>query len=215
MKDKEKQLELIINKLGDEMIAERRKIQIECENKAYSISRTLKIENETFKHKINDLNDKLSAESKVRIMLDDNLDLLSKKTVGFEKDHFYKDKKILELTTNMNELQAKFNSINVDYERKKNNVENDYQIKVERASNENKILNEKVESLKNYYEGKMVEIKNNFDYQINMIDTKVKKKLDSREEVILQLQDDLHLKEIAIQKYEELLAKQRKELLNG
>ena len=38
-KDKEKQLELIINKLGDETILERRKIQVECENKADNIKK--------------------------------------------------------------------------------------------------------------------------------------------------------------------------------
>ena len=107
-KDKEKQLELIINKLGDETIMERRKIQVECENKADSINRTLKIENEQIKQKINELNEKLSAESKVRLMLDDTLDELSKKVASFEKDNFYKDKKIMELTSTYNDLQLRF-----------------------------------------------------------------------------------------------------------
>ena len=215
-KDKEKQLELIINKLGDETIMERRKIQVECENKADSINRTLKIENEQIKQKINELNEKLSAESKVRLMLDDTLDELSKKVASFEKDNFYKDKKIMELTSTYNDLQLRFNSIHIDSEKKKNYIENEYQIKLEKSKQEIKLLNEKNEALKNYYEGKIIENKNNYDYQINIIDTKVKKKLDSREEIISQLQDDLHMKEVAIQKYEELLAKQRKELLmNG
>ena len=215
-KDKEKQLELIINKLGDETIMERRKIQVECENKADSINRTLKIENEQIKQKINELNEKLSAESKVRLMLDDTLDELSKKVASFEKDNFYKDKKIMELTSTYNDLQLRFNSIHIDSEKKKNYIENEYHIKLEKSKQEIKLLNEKNEALKNYYEGKIIENKNNYDYQINIIDTKVKKKLDSREEIISQLQDDLHMKEVAIQKYEELLAKQRKELLmNG
>ena len=186
------------------------------ENKADSINRTLKIENEQIKQKINELNEKLSAESKVRLMLDDTLDELSKKVASFEKDNFYKDKKIMELTSTYNDLQLRFNSIHIDSEKKKNYIENEYQIKLEKSKQEIKLLNEKNEALKNYYEGKIIENKNNYDYQINIIDTKVKKKLDSREEIISQLQDDLHMKEVAIQKYEELLAKQRKELLmNG
>jgi 5-azacytidine-induced protein 1 len=213
MKDKEKQLEMVIVKLGEETISERRKIQIECEQKADSINKTLKVENEQLKQKMNELTEKLSAESKVRIMLDDNLEILSKKIVDMEKDMFYKDKKIHELTSSMNDLQNKLNNVHIDHAKQKNSLENDLLMKLEKSNNEIRVLSEKSESLKNYYETKLSEQKNNYDYQISIIDTKIKKKLESREEIIAQLQDDLHLKEIAIQKYEELLAKQRKELL--
>ena len=45
------------------------------------------------------------------------------------------------------------------------------------------------------------------------LEEKVKKTLGRKDEMIKKLQEDSQMKDISIQKYEELLAKQRKELL--
>ena len=68
MKDKEKQIEIIIHKLGDETISERRKMQVECESKEEETNKQLKLENDQMRNKICELKDKLSGETKVRIM---------------------------------------------------------------------------------------------------------------------------------------------------
>jgi 5-azacytidine-induced protein 1 len=213
MKDKEKQIELIIQKLGDETISERRKIQLECETKAEERNRILKIENEQMRNKIVELNDKLSGETKVRIMLDENLNVLSKKLIDFEHENAKKDKKILELTSSLNDFKDKYSNLSKEFSKDKMGIETDYQIKIDKHISDQKIMTEKLESLKNYYENKIAEMKQFHESQINMLDSRVKKKLDSKEEVIKKLEEEVEYKKLTIQKYEEMISRQRKELL--
>ena len=205
MKDKEKQIEIIIHKLGDETISERRKMQVECESKAEETNKLLKFENDQMRNKI--------CETKVRIMLDENLNILSKRIIDFEHESAKKEKKILELTSNLNEYKNKYSNVAKDFTKEKINIETDSKIKIERHINDMKILSEKYDSLKNYYENKLNEMKQFHDSQINMLDNRVKKKIESKEEIIKKLHDDNECKNITIQKYEEMLSRQRKELL--
>ena len=213
MKDKEKQIEIIINKLGDETISERRKMQVECEIKAEERNKQLKQENEQMRNRICEITDKLSGESKVRIMLDENLNVLSKRIMDFELESAKKDKKILELSSYLNEYKDKYSNVAKDFTKEKISIETDYQIKIDKHINEMKIMTEKYESLRNYYESKINEMKQFHDSQINMLDTRVKKKLESKEDIIKKLQEDNEYKNLTIQKYEEMLSRQRKELL--
>lgn len=213
MKDKEKQIELIIQKLGDETISERRKIQLECESRADERNKVLKLENEQMRNKIVELNDKLSGETKVRIMLDENLNILSKKVIDYEHENAKKDKKILDLTSSLNDYKDKYSNLGKEYSKEKMGIETDYQIKIDRHISDMKIMTEKIESMKNYYENKINEMKHFHESQINMLDSRVKKKIDSKEEVIKKLEEDLQYKNLTIQKYEEMLSRQRKELL--
>ena len=213
MKDKEKQIEIIINKLGDETISERRKMQVECESKAEERNKQLKQENEQMRNRICEITDKLSGESKVRIMLDENLNVLSKRIMDFELESAKKDKKILELSSYLNEYKDKYSNVAKDFTKEKISIETDYQIKIDKHINEMKIMTEKYESLRNYYESKINEMKQFHDSQINMLDTRVKKKLESKEDIIKKLQEDNEYKNLTIQKYEEMLSRQRKELL--
>ena len=213
MKDKEKQIEIIINKLGDETISERRKMQVECESKAEERNKQLKQENEQMRNRICEITDKLSGESKVRIMLDENLNVLSKRIMDFELESAKKDKKILELSSYLNEYKDKYSNVAKDFTKEKISIETDYQINIDKHINEMKIMTEKYESLRNYYESKINEMKQFHDSQINMLDTRVKKKLESKEDIIKKLQEDNEYKNLTIQKYEEMLSRQRKELL--
>ena len=146
-------------------------------------------------------------------MLDENLNVLSKRIMDFELESAKKDKKILELSSYLNEYKDKYSNDAKDFTKEKISIETDYQIKIDKHINEMKIMTEKYESLRNYYESKINEMKQFHDSQINMLDTRVKKKLESKEDIIKKLQEDNEYKNLTIQKYEEMLSRQRKELL--
>ena len=133
--------------------------------------------------------------------------------MDFELESAKKDKKILELSSYLNEYKDKYSNVAKDFTKEKISIETDYQIKIDKHINEMKIMTEKYESLRNYYESKINEMKQFHDSQINMLDTRVKKKLESKEDIIKKLQEDNEYKNLTIQKYEEMLSRQRKELL--
>ena len=62
-------------------------------------------------------------------------------------------------------------------------------------------------------EAKINEVQILHKNEILDLEEKVKKTLGRKDEMIKKLQEDSQMKDISIQKYEELLAKQRKELL--
>lgn len=212
-KDRDKQIQIVIEKLGDETINERRKIQSECEHKADSMNKALRAENEQMKLKIQELSDKLAAESKVRIMLDENLDTLSRKLQDKERDNTKKEKQLNELNSNYNNINDKYSNIIKDFNREKLDIELEYKSKFARVENELRMLNDKNESLKAAYDNKINEIQSKHKEEIVEIEEKIKKTFSRKEDLIKKLNDELQMKDITIGKYEELLAKQRKELL--
>jgi hypothetical protein len=215
LKDRDKQIQIIIEKLGEETIAERKKIQVDCERKADEINKSLKIENESMKQKIQDLSDKLAAESKVRLMLDDNLDTLSRKLQDKEREICKKEKQLLELNASNNEINNKYSSIVKDFNSEKLDIELDYKAKLQKADSDYRLLSEKLDSLKGYYESKIADIQTQHKSEIMDIEEKILKSLNRKDDIIKKIQEESQYKDITIQKYEEMLAKQRKEFLIG
>ena len=79
LKDRDKQINIIIEKLGEESLNERKKNMLDIEKKANEKNLALIEENNNLKNKINDMTNKLQAESKNRINLEQNIEILTKK----------------------------------------------------------------------------------------------------------------------------------------
>jgi hypothetical protein len=213
LKDRDKQIQIILDKLGEETILERKKIQNECETKADSINKQLRQENEQMKHKIQELSDKVSAESKVRLMLDDGIEGLTRKLQEKERELAKKEKVNMELSNNLSDLNNRYSNITREFNKEKLEIESEYKLRSQKIEGDLKLVNEKLESTKSYYEGKVHELKGHHNNEILDIEDRIKKSLNRKEEMIKKLQEDIQLKDLTIQKYEDLLAKQRKELL--
>ena len=84
VKDRDKQINIVIEKLREETMLERKKNLSECEKKANEKNIYLINENADIKKKINDLTEKLQAETKNRINLESK-DLLTKKLNSKDK----------------------------------------------------------------------------------------------------------------------------------
>lgn len=215
LNDRDKQIQIIIEKLGEETVLERKKIQVDCERKADEINKSLKIENESMKQKLQDLSDKLAAESKVRIMLDDSLDTLSRKLQDKEREISKKEKQLLELNASNSEINNKYSSIVKDFNREKLDIELEYKAKLQKGESDYRLLSEKLDSLKGYYESKIADVQTQHKSEIIDIEEKILKSLNRKDEIIKKVQEESQYKDITIHKYEEMLAKQRKEFLIG
>ena len=167
------------------------------------------------KQKLQDLSDKLAAESKVRIMLDDSLDTLSRKLQDKEREISKKEKQLLELNASNSEINNKYSSIVKDFNREKLDIELEYKAKLQKGESDYRLLSEKLDSLKGYYESKIADVQTQHKSEIIDIEEKILKSLNRKDEIIKKVQEESQYKDITIQKYEEMLAKQRKEFLIG
>ena len=79
VKDRDKQINIVIEKLREEIMLERKKKFNWMWKKSKEKNIYLINENADIKKKINDLTEKLQAETKNRINLESNIDLLTKK----------------------------------------------------------------------------------------------------------------------------------------
>ena len=212
LKDRDKQINIIIEKLGEESLNERKKNIAEIEKKANEKNLSLIEENNGLKNKITDLTNKLQAESKNRINLEQNIEILTKKLKTKELNYDMQENTLKNLQQNYDDVVNKLSGLTRDFNLEKKNLENEVNDTLQQASNEVKMYQKKLEENKNLFEKEKTEIEERHKNEIESIEQKIKKSFMRKDEIIRKLQDDVEKKDLAIRKYEELLNQQRKEL---
>ena len=123
VKDRDKQINIVIEKLGEETMLERKKNLSECEKKANEKNIYLINENADIKKKINDLTEKLQAETKNRINLESNIDLLTKKLNAKDNEIDNKEKQYKELQEKYSNVTEKLSGLTRDFNKEKMELE--------------------------------------------------------------------------------------------
>ena len=212
LKDRDKQINIVIEKLGEETLQERKKNALEAEKKANEKNTHLIEENRSLTKKINDLTEKLQAETKNRINLEENIDILAKKLNNKEIELDKKEKRINEITIQYNEMTDKLSSLTRDFNKEKMNLEIEMKSHLQKGDAEIALLNNKLQTAHKLLDQQREDIESIHRKEIEEIEKKIKKSFKRKDEIIQKLQEDLELKEVTIQKYEEMLNQQRKEL---
>ena len=212
LKDRDKQINIIIEKLGEESLNERKKNIVEIEKKANEKNLALIEENNGLKNKINEITNKLQAESKNRINLEQNIEIMTKKLKTKELDYEMQENNFKNLQQNYNDAVSKLSGLTKEFNSEKKNLENEVKETLIQAENEVKNLQKKMEDNKSLYVKEKQEIEERHKQEIESLEQKIKKSFMRKDEIIRKLQDDVDKKELAIKKYEELLNQQRKEL---
>ena len=83
---------------------------------------------------------------------------------------------------------------------------------LEKGDAELKSLKNKLENAQKIFDDERKSIEDNHKREIENIEQKIKKSFMRKDEIIRKLQEDIERKNLTIQKYEELLNQQRKEL---
>lgn len=212
LKDRDKQINIVIEKLGEETLQERKKNALEAEKKANEKNTHLIEENRSLTKKINDLTEKLQAETKNRINLEENIDILAKKLNNKEIELDKKEKRLNEITVQYNEMTDKLSSLTRDFNKEKMNLEIEMKSHLQKGDAEIALLNNKLQTAHKLLDQQKEDIESIHRKEIEEIEKKIKKSFKRKDEIIQKLQEDLELKEVTIQKYEEMLNQQRKEL---
>ena len=212
LKDRDKQINIVIEKLGEESLNERKKTTAEIEKKANEKNISLIEENNNLKNKITEMTNKLQAETKNRINMEQNIDILNKKLKTKELNYEIQENKLKELQQNYDEVVKKLGGLTKEFNQEKINLELEMKNNLEKGDKELNLLREKLENAQKMFDKQKTDIEENHKKEIENIEQKIKKSFMRKDEIIRKLKEEIDIKDLTIQKYEELLNQQRKEL---
>ena len=210
--DRDKQLNIIIQKLSEESMAERKKNFKECEKKSNEKNILLIEENSDLKKKCLEMANKLEAETKNRINLEQNIELLNQKLKQKNFNFDLQEKKLFEIEKNYNEANDKLYGLTNDFRKEKNNLELEIKTALERGDAEIILLKNKLENERKAFEEEKKDIINMHKNEIENLEKKIKASFARKDEIILKLQQENQTKQVTIEKYEEMLNRKRKEI---
>ena len=210
--DRDKQLNIIIQKLSEESLNERKKNYKECEKKSNEKNILLIEENNDLKKKCMEMTNKLEAETKNRINLEQNIDILNKKLKEKNFNFDLQEKRLFEMEKNYNEVNDKLYGLSNDFKKEKTNLELEMKSALERGDAEIILLKNKLESERKSFQEEKKEIINMHKNEIENLEKKIKSSFTRKDEIIMKLQLENQTKQITIEKYEEMLNRKRKEI---
>ena len=212
MIDRDKQLNIIIQKLSEERMTERKKNYKECEKKSNEKNILLIEENSELKKKCMEMSNKLEAETKNRINLEQNIELLNKKLKEKNFNFDLQEKKLFEMEKNYNDVNDKLYGLSNEFKKEKTNLELEMKTALERGDAEIILLKNKLESERKAFQEEKKDIINMHKSEIENLEKKIKLSFAKKDEIIMKLQLDNQTKQITIEKYEEMLNRKRKEI---
>ena len=210
--DRDKQLNIVIQKLSEESLVERKKNYKECEKKSNEKNILLIEENSDLKKKCMEMTNKLEAETKNRINLEQNIDILNKKLKEKNFNFDLQEKKLFQMEQNYNEVNDKLYGLTNDFKKEKTNLELEMKSALERGDAEIILLKNKLESERKAFQEEKKEIINIHKNEIENLEKKIKSSFMRKDEIIMKLQLENQTKQVTIEKYEEMLNRKRKEM---
>ena len=158
------------------------------------------------------MTNKLEAETKNRINLEQNIEILNKKLKEKNFNFDLQEKKLYEMEKNYNEVNDKLFGLTNDFRKEKTNLELEMKTALEKGDAEIILLKNKLENERKAFQEEKKEIINIHKSEIENLEKKIKSSFARKDEIILRLQQDNRTKQVTIEKYEEMLNRKRKEI---
>ena len=215
IKDRDKQINIVIEKLGEEALQDRKKNLNEAQKKANEKNLVLIEENNIIKKQLNEITEKLNKEIKNRTFIEEQLDLTTKKLELKNNDYSTKEKQYSELQEMYKNLSDKLSNLTREFNKEKMNMEIEMKSNLQKGDAEVALLNNKLQTAQKIFEKQKDDIEKTHQNEILEIQDKIKKTLKIKEEIIQNLQNELEKEKITNKKYEELLNQQRKEFFGN
>ena len=213
VRERNREIEAIINKLGDETHDTQKQLLTQYERKVKDVESKWKADVEDYKVTIKQWKDKLVQEEQNRHMLDDNLRVLSRRINDLELDIQDKKQKILDLASEKQILESQLNSIQKNQDRLVQEVEEEFQDKLDQKLKDLRIIKEHQLEEQHAHELEVESLKAQNKADLEMIQEKVQIAMQKKKEIIDALHDEVKIKDLQVTKLKEMLEKQRRELL--
>lgn len=213
--ERDKQLNIVIKQLTDDMVTNKNKETKEIENKANQMNINLIKQNETLKEEIqnkkNEINSHTDQYAKLRVQYENVLTERNDKDLKIAQ----LNKDIVSLNQTISELQDKYTEVQGELTKRIANINVDYQTKIDKERNEQRLLKEKSDLIAKNYENKIMDLNNEHKQEMEDLENKITKAIKRKEETITRLNNEILIKNQTIKKYEELLNKQRNEFISN
>ena len=212
VQNRDKELKLVISKLSEEKVSHKKKIEKECEIKLKLQKDKHDLEISEYEKLINNLKEKIEKSTMARKNLDDNFQTLGKRIQDQELLILKLEGEKLQLKDNITTLEIKIENYKDGQGEAIEEVRKNEKRKQMQLQNEIDVTKEQIILLKEKYEEKLAQIAQKESDEFEAIEARVKSTIMKKDEKIREVQEELHLARIKINKLEDLLEKQRKTL---
>ena len=165
-----------------------KKSMAEYEKKANEKNIALIEENNNLKNKINDMTNKLQAETKNRINMEQNIDILNKKLKTKELNYDMQEDKLKQLQQNYDDVVNKLSGLTRDFKQEKLNLELEVKTTLEKGDAELSSLKNKLENAQKLFDKERKDIEENHKKEIENIEQKIKKSFMRKDEIIMEME---------------------------
>ena len=144
IRERNREIEAIINKLGDETHDTQKSLLTQYERKVRDVEDKWKAEVETYKSTLQQWKDKHSSESNSRHMLDDNLRVLGRRINDLELDLQDKKDKMEKMENEKFEIAEKLAMANSQQDNVRSEIEEEMKFRIDQKERDIRSLKQKV-----------------------------------------------------------------------
>lgn len=169
IKERNREIESIINKLGDETHDTQKQLMTQYERKVSTVDDKWKAEVETYKSTVQQWKDKFQSESNSRHMLDENLRILGRRINDLEIDISDKKDAVEKLETEKFDLSERLASAQSHQTDLRSEIEDDMRAKVLDKEREIRKLREHLQDQEHAFNLETEQLKNQSKNDLEMI----------------------------------------------
>ena len=167
-----------------------------------------------YQTRLQQVKDKLITEQETKTMLDENLRVLTRRINDLEIENSDKTDKLRTIQRDSSKTQNELDCIYEEQTQIRLEMEKQMRQRIDEKDKEVRRVREEAQKVKNKHEGEVELLKQQNKHDLETIQEKVAAAMTKKKEVIEQLQEEVHLRDLQITKLREVMDKQRNQMLD-
>ncbi len=211
---RKQEVDMVISKLGDESHEYKKQMAKERDVKVAEAEARNLAQIEELRKTTDDWIAKYKSLTQTKEMLDENLQVLTRNMENMQRGMEEKDKKYRAMEAAAEDSKRRMGGIDAEYKKIVQEAESDYRKEKMNLEKEVARLTEELDIAKKRAESEVAAMKQKSAKELELIEDRVKKALGKKDEGIRQLKNEVAVLTGQLEKYKELLARQRQEMLS-
>ena len=196
IRERNREIEAIINKLGDETHDTQKQLMQQYERKVKDTEAKWKAELDEQRAVLQQWKDKYSGESQSRHMLDDNLRVLGRRINDLELELEDKKDKIARLESEKEEVNAHLSKAQSQQDSVRREIEEEMRDKIVEKERQIRKLHDDLQQREHQYTLEIEQLKNSNKYDLEMIQEKVQAAMAKKKDIIDALHEENRMKDL-------------------
>lgn len=213
VRERNKEIEAIIEKLGDETHSTQKSLMASYEKKVAKIEEKHREELNDYKKLLDNTKDKLLNETQTREMLDENLRVLTRRINDLEIELSDKKEKVGKLERAAAHSQAQLDAVYDRQQKAKNDLDIQWRERLQERESEIRRLKEEAVGVNLKHDTNLDQLKAQQRVELETIQSKVAAAMEKKKEIIESLSEEIRMRDLQINKLKQVMDKQRQEML--